>query len=114
MMTPEYLATTFDLAVSSLWRGDQADAPFLTWLDQFRTDVQQPSPSGLPHAYSVLGGGGRGIRWYASGGAILGLPGDSQEVCYRVPVEAEFAQIGDRRALDLDVPFGREEIGAGA
>ena len=112
-MTAEYLARTYDLAMSSLWRGDAAGAPFLTWLEQFRTTEPVSIPTGLPRAYSVLGGGGRGVRWYAAGDVVLGVPGTQAAGCYRVPVDATFDPAADLPAPETGSPDRPERATTG-
>lgn len=88
MVSATQLALAYDLTVSSLWRGEPDQARFMNWLDRYRLNPTLPMPTGLPHAFSVLGGGGRGIRWYEAGDAILGVPGDERAACFRIPKAA--------------------------
>ena len=82
------LARSYDQAVAASWRGDEAARrAFAAWLAPFWRPDGPPEPGDAPAAVSVLGAGGRGIRWYDAGPAVVGyVPGRGG--CYRVPVAA--------------------------
>ena len=82
------LARSYDQAVAASWRGDEATRrAFAEWPAPFWRADGPPEPAEPPAAVSFLGGGGRGIRWYRAGAAVVGyVPG--REGCYRVPAAA--------------------------
>jgi hypothetical protein len=80
------LARAYDDRAAAAWRGEPGGAAFGDWLGRcWRPDAA--APPGPPAAVSPCGGGGRGLRWYDAGGAVVGVvPGVAGG--YRVPVGA--------------------------
>lgn len=86
---PQGLARAYDAFIAARYRGDDATADAgTTWFEAHWTGQAPPEPDDPPDAASVLGAAGRGIRWYARGGLVLGYAGQAGG-CYRVaPDEA--------------------------
>ena len=81
------LARAYLRHVSALWRGDPAERALSTSLGMTWCPDLPPEPRRLPDAVSPHGAGGRGIRWFETGGAVLGyVPGVRGG--YRVPLAA--------------------------
>ncbi len=82
------LARSYDQAVAALWRGDGETARrFERWLAPFWDDDGPSEPVDQVSELSVLGSGGRGIRWYATPTEVRGYV-SGRRGCYRVPVNA--------------------------
>ena len=107
MISARQLARAYDLSVASLWRGEAADDRLSAWLGGFRLANCPPEPTTTPDAVSLLGGGGAGIRWYTTPGAVLGFVTSRPGVCYRVPLDAELPRPqrlpGPEAAVPLDI-----------
>ena len=91
MSSARKLALLYDQYVAAVRAGDQeiVDA-FADWLGDF-WDAGPPEPTVEPSAISLLGGVGRGVRWYETEDAVLGyVRGWRRRGCYRVPL-AELA-----------------------
>ena len=88
MNTPRSLAVRFDLYLAACWRGDECEA-FGDWLDARWCPEAPPEPAEGPAAVSVLGGAGRGIRWYERGGAIVGYVAGRPRGCYLIAATDE-------------------------
>src|SRR5690348_6237592 len=72
---------------SALWRGEPGAVAFGAWLVRFWCPILPPPPARPPEAVSPHGAGGRGIRWYAGSGEVLGYtPGAASG--YRIPLDA--------------------------
>jgi hypothetical protein len=91
------LARSYDQAASAFWRGDAETARrFDDWLAAFWDETGPAEPVGQASEISVLGGSGRGIRWYATESTVLGyVPGRGG--CYRVPASAIGSGAGSPR-----------------
>jgi hypothetical protein len=86
-LSPQQLALAYDRFVSARWRGeDEAADPVATWFEAHWVMQPPPEPDAPPGGASVLGGGGRGIRWYALGELVYGYVPGHDEGCYRVEV----------------------------
>lgn len=98
-MTPaRHLACLYDQYVAAVRRGDDqiADA-FAAWLGAF-WDAGPAEPKAAPSANSLLGGIGRGVRWYQTETVVLGyVRGWPRRGCYQVPI-AELRAGADRVA----------------
>jgi hypothetical protein len=82
----ENLARVYDDRVAADWRGEPGAAAFGDWLARWwRADAV--APPGPPDAVSPHGGGGRGLVWFDTDGAVVGVvPGAPGG--YRVPLGA--------------------------
>lgn len=89
MTTAREMARTCDLYVSALWRGESEEVVrFSRWLRNHWA-LGPDEPGSMPAAFSAVGGGGAGIRWYEVGGMIYGyIPGVAMR-CYQIPKAAE-------------------------
>src|SRR5215204_2995371 len=84
-MPARTLAKSYDQAVSAFWRGDAGSTRrFDAWLASFWDESGPSEPVDRPSELSVLGGSGRGIRWYATPTEVLGYV-SGRDGCYRVP-----------------------------
>jgi hypothetical protein len=96
-MTPsQKLARLYDQYVAAIRQGDAeiADA-FADWLGAFWDDGPA-EPAVEPSAISLLGGIGRGVRWYETEDLVVGyVRGWKRRGCYLVPL-AELASGGTR------------------
>jgi uncharacterized membrane protein YqaE (UPF0057 family) len=94
MTTATEIARACDQYVSALWRGEsEAVGRFSTWL-RHHWALGPEEPSGPPNAFSVVGGGGAGIRWHEIGPTIYGyIPGVAHR-CYQIPKAASPPVIG--------------------
>jgi hypothetical protein len=89
MLTPDELARAYDRFVVALYCGNARDVQdFARWLTAFWTLDGPAEPDRLPDAVSFLGVIGRGLRWHALDGVILGYEQGSRGGCYQVPVAA--------------------------
>lgn len=89
MSSARKLALLYDQYVAAARRDDReiVDA-FADWLGDF-WDVGPAEPTTPPSAVSLLGGIGRGVRWYETDDAVLGyVRGWRRRGCYRVPIAA--------------------------
>lgn len=89
MSSARKLALLYDQYVAAARRGDQeiVDA-FAGWLGGF-WDAGPAEPATDPAAISLLGGVGRGVRWYETEDAVFGyVRGWRRRGCYRVPIAA--------------------------
>ncbi len=89
MSSARKLARLYDQYVAAVRRGDDeiADA-FADWLGAFWDDGPR-EPMSPPAAISLLGGIGRGIRWYQTEDAVFGyVRGWTRRGCYQVPIGA--------------------------
>ena len=89
MSSARKLARLYDQYVAAVRRGDDeiADA-FADWLGAFWDDGPG-EPTSPPAAISLLGGIGRGIRWYETEDAVFGyVRGWTRRGCYQVPIGA--------------------------
>lgn len=78
------LARAYDERAWAAWRGEPGGTAFGDWLARWWQPDLAPPP-GPPAALSPLGGGGRGLAWYDTDGAVVGVvPGVGGG--YRVPV----------------------------
>ncbi|CAA9576034.1 MAG: hypothetical protein AVDCRST_MAG19-3365 [uncultured Thermomicrobiales bacterium] len=99
MLPAGQLACLYDQYVAAVRRGDEeiADA-FAAWLGEF-WDAGPAEPKSPPSAISLLGGIGRGVRWYQTETMVLGyVRGWPRRGCYQVPV-AELAANAARVAV---------------
>jgi hypothetical protein len=91
-MTPQELARYYDRSVAAAaewpWRNPEACA-FADWLAGFWAPACPVAPAGPPAATSVSEGRADGIRWFVTGGAILGYVAGHARGCYRVPSAAQ-------------------------
>ena len=89
MTSPHELALAYDRYAAALWRGDDAEAEaFAAWLAGYWADEEPPEPDDHPHAVSILGGAGAGIRWCARDRTVVGYVAGRPRGCYHVPVDA--------------------------
>lgn len=78
------LAGAYARHAAACWRGDPGARAFSAWLEAFRDPDLPPPPARPPDALSPHAAAGHGLRWYATGPAVLGyLPGGGG---YRVPL----------------------------
>jgi hypothetical protein len=104
MISARQIARAYDLAIAALWRGEGSEHPLIAWLGAYRTVEAPPEPRLAPEAVSLLGGGGAGIRWYATPTAVLGFANGHPAVCYRVPVNADLPPFGPAAVAEPVVP----------
>ena len=85
---PLRLAQIYDAFIAARWRGDDecADAG-AAWFEAHWRGQAPPEPDDPPEAASVLGAAGRGIRWYARGGIVLGYAGGQASACYQIAAD---------------------------
>ena len=87
MSPAQKLARLYDQYVAAVQRNDVeiADA-FADWLGAF-WDAGPPEPTTQPSAISLLGGIGRGVRWYEGDTKVMGyVRGWNRRGCYQVPL----------------------------
>lgn len=87
MAAARNLALLYDQYVAAAHQGDHeiVDA-FAGWLGAF-WDAGPAEPERAPDAVSLLGGVGRGVRWYETDGIVHGyVRGWRRRGCYRVPL----------------------------
>jgi len=97
-MAARKLARLYDQYVAAVreGNGEVADA-FAAWLGQF-WDAGPAEPRAASSAISLLGGIGRGVRWYETETTVIGyVRGWTHRGCYQVPL-AELASNADRIA----------------
>lgn len=98
-MAARKLARLYDQYVAAVRQGEVevADA-FAAWLGQY-WDAGPAEPKTAPSAISLLGGIGRGVRWYETETAVIGyVRGWTRRGCYQVPI-AELGSNADRVAV---------------
>lgn len=83
MLSPRTLAGLYDLHLAAVWRGHESSSIFGDWFEARWYAGRAAEPARPPDAFSVLGGAGAGIRWYAVGETILGFVG-GRRGCYLV------------------------------
>jgi hypothetical protein len=89
LTSPHELALAYNRYVAALWRGEEAEARvFASWLAGYWVEEGPPEMADQPHAVSMLGGAGAGIRWYTRGGTIVGYVGCHVQGCFHVPIDA--------------------------
>ena len=87
MLTPRDLAYAYDRWLAARWRGEDDDArAFGDWVESFWCPEAPVEPAAVPDAVSVLGGAGRGIRWYADGDVVRGYVVGRPRGCYLIPI----------------------------
>lgn len=96
MSPARQLACLYDQYVSAVRQGDEGTAAaFAAWLGEF-WDAGPAEPRTPPSANSLLGGIGRGVRWYQTETTVLGyVRGWTRQGCYQVPI-AELGSNADR------------------
>ena len=95
-MAPHDLARFHDRCLSELYRGDlRAALRMADWLGRRWVAFGPPEPARPPDAVSPLAGA-VAVRWYASGGAVLGYPEPPGRGCFRVPAEDAPSALPDR------------------
>ena len=81
------LANGYMTSMSAYWRGEPHPLEFGQWLSRYWDSTLYPGVFGPADATSPHGGGGRGIRWYETSGAVVGLiPG--RRGGYSIPLDA--------------------------
>ena len=86
MLTPRDLAYAYDRWLAARWRGEEDEARrFGDWIESFWCRTAPLEPERGPDAVSVLGGAGRGIRWYADGNVVRGYVVGRPLGCYLIP-----------------------------
>ena len=89
MPTRHELARADDRYVVALYGGEAREAQvFGRWLMAFWTLDGPVEADRLPDAVGFLGVIGRGLRWHAQAGVVLGYEQGAPGGCYRVPAEA--------------------------
>jgi len=89
LTSPHELALAYNRYVAALWPGEEAEARvFASWLAGYWVEEGPSEMADQPHAVSVLGGAGAGIRWYTRGGIIVGYVGSHVQGCFHVPIDA--------------------------
>ena len=107
MLTPRDLAVAYDRWLAAHWRGEDDSArPFGDWIESFWCGTAPPEPGAGPDAVSILGGAGRGIRWYADGPTIRGYVVGRPYGCYLVPVATTPPADVSRLAFEIDALAG--------
>jgi hypothetical protein len=88
MTNAREMARVCDQYVSAMWRGESDEiARFSIWLRNHWA-LGPDEPQNRPAAFSAVGGGGAGIRWYEVGEMIYGyIPGVARR-CYQIPADA--------------------------
>jgi hypothetical protein len=95
-LSPQQLALAYDRLVSARWRGeDEAADPVAMWFEAHWVNQPPPEPDAPPGGASVLGGGGRGIRWYAQGELVFGYVPGHGEGCYCVETAEAVPTLAD-------------------
>jgi hypothetical protein len=104
MLTPRDLAFAYDRWLAARWRGEDDEArPFGDWIESFWCAEAPSEPRTGPDAVSVLGGAGRGIRWYADGAVIRGYVVGRPRGCYLVPAATVPPADVSRLAFEIEV-----------
>ena len=93
-----YAAVVRDGYGTAHWRRELAAVrAFMTWIESFWWDDAPPEPATGPDAVSADAGLGP-VRWYDSGGTVLGYaPG--LDGCYQVPAADAPPALGRRPAV---------------
>ncbi len=105
MLSPRILAGLYDLHLAAVWRGHESSDMFGDWLEARWCAGAPNEPDAPPEAVSVLGGAGAGIRWYATGDAIVGFVAGRPRGCY-VVARNEHPPEPPSAALDRAVQMG--------
>lgn len=90
MTSARRLARLYDQYVAAVQRGDEETAQaFAEWLGAFWDDGPAEPTAAAPAAVSLLGGVGRGVRWYETDDRVFGyVRGWKRRGCYQVPIAA--------------------------
>lgn len=105
MLSARTFAVLYDLHLAAVWRGEEPTGAFGNWLEArwYVSDLTEPLSG--PTAVSLLGGGGKGIRWYEVDGALIGFVRGRSRGCYVVasddnpPPPAELLPMSDFSVL---------------